>query len=56
MEGIWRCVNGRLMKKSLGLFFETIGESQSKRESQTKSRFIDWRHRMKTKLKLFSLF
>ena len=41
MEGVWRCVNGRLMKKSLGLFFETIEESQSNRESQTKSRFID---------------
>ena len=25
MEGVWRCANGRLMKKSLGLFLETIG-------------------------------
>ena len=41
MEGVWRCVNGRLMKKCLGLFLKTIGESQSKRESQMKSRFID---------------
>ena len=41
MDGVWRCVNGRLMKKSLGLFLDTIGESKSKRESQMKSRFID---------------
>ena len=41
MEGVWRCVNGRLMKKRLGLFLETIEESQSNCESQTKSRFID---------------
>ena len=27
MESAWRCVNGRLMKKSLGLFVERIGES-----------------------------
>ena len=28
-------------EESLGLFLETIGECQSKRESQTKSRLID---------------